>query len=156
MLKDRKAVAGFFSDIPALLAILIALSIFSVSVFNAQQNFEKQKSSEDMKEKADDFLDVVLTSQFTKNKGRFQADKLVNLNVSSVQKFYPPNSLGFQYNLTIEDNSQYEHSYSCSFQTSSKPALGDIYSASSPINIEEENGNSHIGTVTVFIWGVER
>ncbi|MGM0510697.1 MAG: hypothetical protein ACQESD_06180 [Thermoplasmatota archaeon] len=154
MKRSKEGVAGFFLDIPALLAILIAFSIFTVSIFHAQQNFSERSEIGSKEEKIRDFIRRIRTSALTKSEGRFEADKIANLNLSLLQDIFPPDSLNFHYNLSIEDNSQYADSYSCSFQTSKRPRTDNIYSARSPITIEERTGVSHLASLKVMIWGV--
>ena len=154
MRRCKEGVAGFFLDIPALLAILIGFSIFAVSIFQAQQNFSERNEMELREEKTRDFIRRIRTSALTKSEGRFEADKIAKLNLSLLQDLFPPDPLDFHYNLTIEDNSQYDDLYSCSFQTSKRPKTENIYSARSPIIIEENTGVSRLASLKVMIWGV--
>ncbi len=152
MRRNEKAIAGFFLDVPALLAILIGLSIFTLSIFHAQQNYNELRENESMERKLQDFIKNIRTSSLTVGGGKMRASTIENLNISSLKDKFPPDQIGFDYNITIQDNSQYDEPYYFSFQTSDKPKNDDIYSTKSPITIEEGNGASHLASLRVLIW----
>ncbi len=149
----RDGVAGFFADIPALLAIIIGLSIFTFSLYSAHGSYLDRRGSEDMARRLDSFAKEFNTnSVLTSSPGVYLGEALRNLNQSDVMELYPPEALGFHYRIDFQDDSGYANGYSTSFETDKMPSQRDVFAKSTSVLITEGTGRAHLARLTFYIW----
>ncbi len=150
-----EGVAGFYVDLPALLTIMIGLSIFTVSIYSAHASYLERRREGEMSRRLDNFVKEFRNYKYVADSpGVFAADRLSNLNTSMIQETYPPDSLRYHYRIEIEDNSGYQKDHSVEFNTSDMPANKDIYAKSTSVIITDGSGRSHLARMTVYIWEV--
>lgn len=153
--KDESGIAGFFVDIPAILAILIGLSIFTVSMYRGYSTYLEEEGEEQGMKDLDHFMDSFRSYHvIAESPGVFSASKLSDLNMSILMETYHPQTLDYQYNITIQDHGGYAADYSCSFQTVTPPAQSDIYSTRTSLIIADGMGRNHLAELQISIWGV--
>ncbi|MFW5904362.1 MAG: hypothetical protein ACOC89_04345 [Candidatus Saliniplasma sp.] len=155
MHRDDRGVAGFFVDIPALLTIIIAISIFTLSLFHAQSVYIREQKEEDMKQNLDDLISSFRRyHHISESPGVYNYENLEALNQSILNRTYDRQSLGFEYRIKITDNSFYENDYSFEFKTSPIPSHEQIYSRSSSVVVENDLGRVHLCSLKITIWEV--
>ncbi len=155
MRSREDGIAGFYVDLPALLTIMIGLSIFTVSIYSAHASYLERRQQGEMSRRLDNFVKELRNFQYVANSpGVFAADRLSNLNTSMIKETYPPDTLRFHYRIEIEDNSGYQKDHSVSFATSETPTIRDVYAKSTSIMITEGSGRAHLARLTVYIWEV--
>ncbi len=153
MLMRKDGVAGFFVDIPALLAIIIGISIFTFSLYSAHASYLERRGSEDMARRLDSFVtDFRSNDYLTSSPGVFTGEVLSNLNITHIKDIYSPEALRFHYRIEFEDNSNYAHSYTTSLETMNTPSEQDIFAKSSSVIITEGSGSAHLAKLTIYIW----
>lgn len=155
MRSDDRGIAGFFVDIPALLAIIIGISIFTLSVYNAQLSYIERRNDDLMVDKLDDFMRNFRNYEFiSESSGTFSAENIASLNLSILTSRYSPDSLGFHYKISIEDHSGYDEDHSTVFQTERLPKNKDVYSKTSSVLISCPMGRKHLAELQIQIWEV--
>ncbi len=155
MHRDNRGVAGFFVDIPALLTIIIAISIFTLSIFHVQSVYIQEQKENDMKQDLDDFMSSFRRYHLIiESPGVYVSENLETLNQSILNRTYHPQSLGFEYKISITDNSLYDNDLSFEFKTSSIPSQEQVYSRSTSVVVEDALGRAHLCSLKVTIWEV--
>ena len=155
MYRDDRGIAGFFVDIPALLVIIIAISIFTLSIFHVQSVYIQEQKENDMKQDLDDFMSSFRRYHLiTESPGVYVSENLEALNQTTLNRTYHPRSLGFEYKISITDNSLYENQRSFEFETSPVPSQKQVYSRSSSVVVEDELGRARLCSLKITIWEV--
>ncbi|MFW6072231.1 MAG: hypothetical protein ACOC6U_01885 [Thermoplasmatota archaeon] len=153
--KNRKGIGGFFTDVPALIVIIIGLSIFTVSIYNFQSNYVEKKYQEGMEEDLKSFMkDIRNYDYISESDGVFYASNLQDLNSTRIREDYIPNSLGFDYKIEVIDNSDYTHKYNKTIKTGTVPSDMDVYVDSTSITIKDYS-QYHLGKLKIYIWECE-
>ncbi len=153
-MRARRGVAGFFVDIPALLLILVGISIFTASLYHSHTSYLERREEEALKEELDRFVENLRGYRYLAGSpGVFIAGRVERVNRSILNESYHPTTLGFRYSLEIEDNSGYEKDYSREINTERIPSSRDVYVKSTSIIIKEYNGRNHLAELRVSIWG---
>ncbi len=149
---DNKGVGGFFTDIPALIVIIIGLSIFTVSAYNFHNEYVQKKYNDGIEENLDSFMDNIRNYDYiAESDGVFYASNVQRLNSTTIKKDFNPNSLGFNYKIEIIDTSGYEQRYDKSIETETVPSNKDVYIDSSSITIRSSS-TYHLGKLKISIW----
>ncbi|GEM_PF-3974669 len=155
MRKGTKGVAGFFADIPALLAIIIGLWLFTFSLYHTHSRYIEDVKSETMHGDLEDFVRIVRdNNMITRSPGVLCGEKLDSLNNSMFVEQLDPVDLGHNYMVEIEDDSGYPTVYSATISSSPLPEDRDVYSRRTSVVIAEPEGKMHLSTVYVSIWGL--
>ncbi len=155
MRSREDGVAGFYIDLPALLAIMIGLSIFTLSIYTAHASYLERRQEGEMSRRLDSFVQELRNYRsIATSPGVFAADRLSNLNTSVMKETYPPDTLRFHYRVDIEDNGGYSTDHFVSFSTLNIPSNQDVYAKSTSVVIVESSGRSHLARMTVYIWEV--
>lgn len=150
---DRKGVAGFFIDIPALIVIIIGLSIFTVSIYQAHLSYSEEKREEHMINDLNNFIKVFREYDYiSESEGIFRIENLKTLNSTILEREYSPTKFKFNYKIEIIDDSNYNNKYYFSFQSDELPKNQDIYSLKSSIILKEDTGINHLSTLRISIW----
>ncbi|MFW6040989.1 MAG: hypothetical protein ACOC85_04055 [Thermoplasmatota archaeon] len=153
MKKDKKGIAGFFLDIPALLVIIIALSLFTYSIYITHTNYLEEKREQNLKKELE-----VMTYEFrnydyiAESDGIFKVANLQSLNISILIESFNPDVLGYHYSIEIIDNSGYNPEYSFKFQTQDIPPNRDIYSQWSSVVVRTDGERTHLCNLRISIW----
>lgn len=150
--KNTKGIGGFFTDVPALIVIIIGLSIFTVSVYNFHDNYVEKKYEEGMEEDIESFMkDIRNYDYIAESDGVFYSSNLQELNSSVIQEDHNPELLGFDYKIKVIDNSDYEHKYNITVKTGSVPSEKDVYVDSTSIVIKDHT-TYHLAKLKISIW----
>lgn len=155
MRSDDKGVAGFFLDVPTLLVIIVAIMIFSLSLFHNHTVYIQNQKEEDMYKNLDDFISSFRSyPMIAENTGVYSSDNLRSLNESILNKSYPVESMGFEYKISISDNSLYDSHHSYEFSTAEIPLDKETYSRSTSVVIRDDIGRAHLSSLKIMIWEV--
>ncbi|UCG70894.1 MAG: hypothetical protein JSV09_07830 [Thermoplasmata archaeon] len=157
MLRLREeGIAGFFEDIPVLIVVIIAAGIFLFSLVHAYVLYLEQIDNQRMYEDAKELLKAIRSYgdlTVDSEEGVFEGDKLVSLTNEALQEDFNVSVLGFHYQISIIDTSDYQCStnYTLSFKTSNPPARGNRYSVMTSvlINVDE---TYHAAQLIITIW----
>lgn len=150
---DERGIAGFFVDGPVLLIIIIALSIFSASVYHSYQVYEEGRRTDEMEDWLEDFIHSVRTCDcLTDSPGVISGEKLSSLNNTRFTNIFRPTDLGFHYNITIDDKSGYLTDCSKWYSSGRRSTSGDIFVKRTAMVVRFKGGESHLVSVTVSIW----
>lgn len=156
MIKDQRGVAGFFVDIPALLVIMIGLSVFTVSIYRAQSSYADRVRDENWDQKLADFMDMMRKHDLLAHRsGVFSVRNLAGLNDTTLIEAYNTSSMGFNYRIQIIDNDAYLTDHSRTFQTAGLPLNKDIYADETSIVLRQSDGRTHLSSMMVSIWEVD-
>ena len=152
--RDVRAVAGSFEDLPALLIILVASSVLIVTIAGSYAAYHSYLDGLRLHEEAVQFSQAVRTYDiltWNGEEGRFLASKLNENSRAQMVLDFPPESLGFHYNVRIQDVSTYDYRYDW-WAGEEIPAGITRESVTSPVTIRNEAGQSHAAHLIVTIW----
>lgn len=108
-----------------------------------------------MKDDLDDFISSFRRYHLiTESSGVYVSENLEALNQSLLNRTFHPQSLGFEYKISITDNSLYEDEQSFEFKTSPVPPQKQIYSRSTSVVVEDDIGRAHLCSLKITIWEV--
>lgn len=154
MRRGRRAIAGPFEDIPALLLITVGAVILIVSISNALYTYEQehQRSPEDM---LDDLINALRSyekiTEAGKGPGVFSSLKLGSLDAKAIAQ-----DLGvtFDFKVEVRESSSYGSAQSYSAETGPVPDVGEarLVFRSVPAGIVF-NSEVHAAVLTVAVWG---
>ncbi len=154
--EGEEAIAGFFEDIPVLIVVVIATGIFLYSLVNGYVMYLNQLEHQRMNENAQELCGSIrnydgLTDG--KRDGVFLGDKLLILDMVTLEEDYDPDRLGYGYQISIIDTSNYPNSanFTKSFATSTPPISGSKYSITTSVLISIDD-NNHAAQLIVTIW----
>ena len=121
-LSERKdAVAGFFEDIPALMVVVIGVTIFLASMINAFMNYSVRQYEDDPQEGQKLLEAIVSYPGLIKDgykDGTFDRGKLRNLSIEDLERDI---FTDFDYEIYVEDVSDYPDRENFTFNTSKVP-----------------------------------
>ena len=155
-LGKEEGIAGFFEDIPVLIVVTIATGIFLYSLIHAYVLYLDQLENQKMNENAMDLCksirsyDVLICNS---QEGIFLSDKVISLTHESLQEDFNATELGYNYQISIIDTSDYLDSinYTKTFKTSDPPTKGNRYSQTTSVLIKVDE-NYHAAQLLVTIW----
>ncbi len=151
---NRRGAGGFTEELPALLVVLVALSLFIASAAQARASYMSRRSAIADRERVESFASMVCADETLTWQGRlgmFDAACLADANASSgFQDRHP--SVGFEYRVTVADDSGTAR-WSCN--SSEPPLSGDKIRVSRPCNVVEPDGFVRTGIVYVEGWGMD-
>lgn len=109
--RARRAVAGFFEEIPAAAVVIVALTLFTAALVGDLQAHNAEVTASDFSAQAETFLEDLVDYKnltYLGQAGVFDSAKVVSLTMSNITyDFHPP----FHYNVTIRDISNYTAKY---------------------------------------------
>jgi len=158
---DRRGVAGFFEDIPALIVIVTGVGIFLSSMINAFTNYQNKQYEDEPEEETQILLESVISYSKLKRSGykdgTFDLGKLRKMTSENLTRDIHSD---FEYEVKVEDVSDYPDKQNFTFNTSEKPT-GDvdlIVSLHYPINIytstelHQKETSIHGAILTITMW----
>ncbi len=119
----KDAVAGFFEDIPALMVVVIGVTIFFASMINAFMNYSVTQFEDDPQEGQKLLEAIISYSGLTKDgykDGTFDRGKLRNLTIEDLERDI---FTEFEYEIYVEDVSDYPDRENYTFNTSKVPGV---------------------------------
>ena len=144
-------------EVPALLIVVLGLSIFILSFAKAHVAYAVQAEQVRGQELAGQFADAVgayeeLTWDW--REGVFSAVKLATLPDAVVLQDFNPDSLHFQYQIAVLDVSSYpcEDRYAYRLNTSHLPLDEDVYTTVVPALIRYDAEEYHAAHLVVSLW----
>ncbi len=155
MLRGTKGVAGFFVDIPALLAIIIGIWLFSFSLYSTHSRYIEEVEMENMYHDLEDFMRMIRSEDMmVRSPGVFCGDKLQVLNHSYLVGSLDPQELGFNYRIDIRDDSSYTDTFTLSMSSAELPEDMNIYSRTSSMVLANRDGSMRLSSLQIRIWGL--
>lgn len=157
MSQDREeGIAGFFEDIPVLIVVTIATGIFLYSLVHAYVLYLDQFEEQRMHENVREFYGSIRSYDgltYVSEEGVFLGDKLTSLTDEELQEDFNETVLGYDYQVSIIDTSDYLNSanFTKSFKSSLPPVKGNKYSITTSILIKVDE-TYHAGQLIVTIW----
>jgi hypothetical protein len=153
---ERQGVGGFTEELPALLVVLVALSLFIASAAQAQASWSSRQSALRSRERVEAFAGLVLADETMLWHGRlgmFDSARLEDANASlDFLAAHRASVVGFDYRVTVTDASGIPV-WSCN--TSAPPVSGDKVRASRPCNVVTSEGIAIPAMLHVEGWGLD-
>jgi hypothetical protein len=153
---NDSGVAGAFEELPVLLVVLVAVSLFSVSVAHTATSWSQNNSYNELQEDCLTLARMVRNSEalcVEGDPGTFDISKLQNITGDDFIEEFNPSMLGLGYRIGIQCiDTESGNLTSAFFLCSSEPPSGiDTAAFSSCINTDT---NGHIGAarLSVMVW----
>jgi hypothetical protein len=154
--REEEAVAGPFEDIPVLIVVMIATSIFLFSMVHGYVNYLDNVEDQRMRDNAYSLSNSIRSYEELldgSKEGVFLGEKVLSLTTETLNNDYKEAELGYRFRIAILDTSDYPnaHDYSRSYGDSNPPANGNIYSITTSILISV-NEEYHTAQLIVILW----
>jgi len=154
---DRRGVGGFTEELPALLVVLVAISLFIASAAQAYASYGSRQAAVRDRERVESFAGQLCSDGEMEWQGRlavFDAASLSDANASAAfQSRYNASRMGFEYAVTISDLSG---NGSWVFSSGSGYVAGAKVRISRACNLAEPDGFVRPALLTIEAWGVGR
>jgi hypothetical protein len=153
----RGGVGGFTEELPAMLVVLVAVSLFVASLATAHSSFVERERWLDRRESVSSVLGLLWSDQeLTEgHAGMYDAMTLADENSTSyVVSILSPAVLGFQYRLEITSLDGKDLNFTV--ETGQRPTGKPTVVESSPCNILVGQGHVEPGLVRITAWGFVR
>jgi hypothetical protein len=154
---DRSGVGGFTEELPALLVVLVAISLFIASAAQAYASYGSRQAAVRDRERVESFAGQLCSDAELTWHGRlamFDASSLSNANASKAfHSRYNSSRMSFDYSVTIADLSG---SDSWNFSSGSVYIAGAKLRISSACNIADSGGFVRPALLTIEAWGMIR
>ena len=158
----KDAVAGFFEDIPALMVVVIGVTIFLASMINAFMNYSVRQYDDDPQEGQKLLEAIIAHPGLVKDgykDGTFDRGKLRNLTIEDIEKDI---FTEFNYEIFIEDVSDYPDRENFNFNTSNLSDIDEdvefrlriIYPVNIYTSIEQHQRQTciHGAVLSITLW----
>ena len=157
---NNDGVAGYFEDLPKLLFILFAVGLFvtsTVIVYGAYNRFnEYTQMVDNLNTFSNDILnwDNLTLGQ----EGVLNGQVLENMDIEDWEYRFSPEVKYFEYQVMLLDRSEYNLTFGVERQdygpisTQERPIGIDIYSKSTPVVVQDADGNYRASFLVVAIW----
>lgn len=151
---DESAVAGFFEDLPTLLIVLIATTLFISTLVNTVTTYRDYKETEYRRENLDQFVEEIRRWDYLvlEEEGQFIGGRLLNLNKTKMERNFNKTALQHDYRIFIDDRSDYPKEFDVVVETKEIPDDVEVYSKSTAVTVVDEMGNEHLCEMIVSIW----
>ena len=143
-----------FEELPALMVVLIAISLFSVSVAHATMSWDDNQEFITLQEDCQTFSNMVRSSDILCSENSAGVYNLANIqNVSSeaLLKKFNSTLLGFEYRITIQP---IDNQTAISFQSGEVPDILQMATVHTCVNIVESSRIT-AARLIVSIWEVD-
>ena len=154
--EDRKGVAGFFEDIPALMVVTIGLAVFLFSLASGLSGYLHHHEA--LKEHGEgvDLVQALRSYQgliYEDLEGVLDGEKVSTITFEELILDLDPRHLGYDYTIQITDLSGKGNAgnYTRTFNTSLPGPGSEVTVLSSPVVIQVD-GQARPGMVTIKIW----
>lgn len=157
----QSGIATFFEDIPSLLVVMISIAVFIFSSAYAYTAYLAQRDATQWQTLSLDFAKSIRAYDgltYNLQEGVFDADKLLTLTPEKLNTSFNPETLGFKYQLIVEDKSMYPDA-SLRFRYpragiwfSTPPQGFAVYTTTLPVVIRVDADEMHPGNLIVSIW----
>ncbi|MFO7618856.1 MAG: hypothetical protein R6W91_04290 [Thermoplasmata archaeon] len=151
------AVAGSFEELPALLVVLVAVSLFSVSVAHSAATWASNDDYCSLLQDCQAFAGMVRESDTLAagHSGTYDYCKLANLSAADFLEEFNSTMLGFEYQVTVQcvDVSTGNISLNVEILSSELPSrYANIARHHTCVNVDNR-GSIGAARLTVSIWG---
>ncbi len=153
---DSAGIAGAFEELPTLMVVLVAVSLFSVSVAHAASSWNGTEDYSGLQEDCLTFSGMVRASETLCDDGKpgtFSYNKLQNLSGEEFLKEFNATSLGIGYRVVVQcmDTGTGNIALNWTVQSADIPKGVDLATFGSCVGV---NNNGRIGAarLTVTIW----
>ena len=155
---DKRAVTGFFEDLPTLLIAIIALLIFLGQVTAMYDTYEVRWEDIEFKNDAESFARAVRGYEglaHNNREGVFEATKINSTTTEQVSRDLQP---AFKFMIEVQDVGDYPRKYETKLATGELPLDGQsargegMLVIRSPIVIWVSEEELHPGALIVSIW----
>lgn len=159
MRADNIGIAGAFEELPTLMVVLVAVSLFSVSVAHAVLSFDSTEDYSGLREDCLTFSGMVRASETLSDDGKpgvFSHNKLQNLTGEDFLREFNATSLGIGYRVSVQclDTGTGNIILDWTVQSADIPKSLDLATFSSCIGVDN-NGIREAARLTVTIWRVD-
>ncbi len=153
---DEKGIAGFFEDLPTLLIVLVATTLFLSTMLNTVMTYRDYKETQYIREDLNQFIEEIRNWNYLvlEERGQFAGDRVSSLDADRMKKEFNTTALGYNYRVFIEDRSDYPRQFDKTIHTEEIPDEVEIYSRSSFVTVVDERGNEHLCEMVVSIWAI--
>jgi hypothetical protein len=103
--KSREGVAGAFEELPALLVVLVGISLFTVSAAHSFSEWSGDQNYASLQEDCQTFAAMVKSSDLLcseRKSGCFDMAMLENCSEQEFLSMFNSSALGFDYQMTIQ------------------------------------------------------
>lgn len=149
--KDREeGMIGVFEELPALLVVLVAISLFAVSVAHSYSAWGESRDFLQLQEDCQTFAGMVRGSDTLCVQGKdgcYDLARLEELSEDTFRDEFDPVSLDFEYLVSI----QYQAIDAVTVQSAEMTPGRGVASFSTCVNVED-NGVMSAARLTVSIW----
>ncbi len=157
---DNNGVAGYFEDLPKLLFILFAVGLFVTNTIIVYGAYNRFNESTMMMDNLNGFSDEILNwdNITLDQEGVLNGQAFDNMDIDDWEYQFSPQLKNFEYQIMILDRSEYietlhgERQNFGPISTEDRPIGVDVYSKSTPIVVEDEDGNYRASFMIVAIW----
>ncbi len=149
--REEEAIAGAFEELPALLVVLIAISLFSVSFAYATTSWAEDREYLGLQEDCRTFSSMVRSSTTfcgDCDAGLFDLSRVQNITNYSIQNEFNSTILDFDYRVSIQP---IEGNSSITFQTSEILDMANVATYHTCVNVLD-SGNITSARLIVSIW----
>lgn len=137
----------------ATMLVVVALSIFFASLGTALVRSAEMQDSNHLGYEADELCATLRSSSLlSSSPGVFPMEKLEALDAEQIAAAFPPEQLGYQYSIILEDTSTYTVQQAAFRFNTSSPDQQDVYISSLPGIMEAGEWERHTCRLTVMIW----
>ena len=157
---NNDGVAGYFEDLPKLLFILFAVGLFVTSTVIVYRAYNRFNENTMMIDNLNAFSNDILNwDNLTLDKeGVLNGPALNKMNITDWEYQFSPEIKHFEYQIIVMDRSQYDEANYGERQnfgpinTEDRPVGVDIYSRSTPVVVQDADGNYRASYLVVAIW----
>lgn len=140
-----------FEELPALMVVLIAISLFSVSVAHATMSWDDNQEYVALQEDCQTFAGMVRSSDILCGEnpaGIYNLASIQNISNEAVLEEFNSTLLGFEYRITIQP---IDNQTAISFQSAEMPDILQVATVHTCVNIVE-SGRMTAARLIVSIW----
>ncbi len=157
---NNNGVAGFFEDLPKLLFILFAVGLFVTNTIIVYGAYNRFNESTLMLDNLNNFSNEILNwNNITlSQEGVLNGRAFNNTDIDDWKYQFTPELKHFEYQILLLDRSEYIETIHGDRQnfgpinTEDRPIGVDVYSKSTPVVVEDADGNYRASFLVVAIW----
>lgn len=153
---NDSGIAGAFEELPVLLVVLVAVSLFSVSVAHAAATWGESDGTAQLQDESDAFSEMVRASDtlcIGGSEGVYDFNSLQIFSEADILDEFNSSVLGFDYRISIQciDPSSGNITLGVEVQTSPLPSGGPVACTHTCVNVDK-GGSVGAARVTVTVW----
>ena len=160
LIHNCEGVAGYFEDLPKLMFILFAVGMFITSTITVYGAYNRFNEDTMMMDSLNAFTNEIMTwDELTDNQeGVLIGANFNEMDLDDWKDRFSPELKNFEYQIMVWDRSEYGvESYGVrqnfgNISTEARPSGTDIYSKTTPVLIQDADGNYRASYLIVAIW----